>query len=51
MRAQEMKRRMTMACRLTPTQHEALLASLTSGLARWEALDLFQGRVDQQITL
>ena len=47
MRTQEMKRLMTMAGRLTPAQRETLLASLTSGWARCEALDLVQGRVGQ----
>ena len=47
MRAQEMKRLMTMAGRLRPSQRETLLALLTSGLARCEALGLVQGRVGQ----
>ena len=47
MRTQEMKRLMTMAGRLTPAQRQTLLASLTSGWARCEALDLVQGRVGQ----
>ena len=45
MRAQEMKRLMTMAGRVTPSQRETLLALLTGGLARCAALDLVQGRV------
>ena len=47
MRAREMKHLLTMACRLTPSQRETLLASLTSGWAHCEALDLVQGRVGQ----
>ena len=40
MRAQEMERLMTVAGRLTPAQRETLLATLMSGWARCEALDL-----------
>ena len=47
MRAQEIKHRLTMACRLTPSQRETLLASLTSGWARCEALELVQRRFGQ----
>lgn len=47
MQAQEMKRLMTMAGRLTPIQRETLLASVRSGLARCEALDFVQGQVGQ----
>ena len=45
MRAQEMKRLMTMAGRVTPRQRETMLALLPSGLTCCEAIDLVQGRV------
>ena len=45
MRAREMKSLMVMTERLTLTQREALLASLTSSIAQCEALDLVQARV------
>ena len=47
MRAQEMERLMTVAGRLRPAQRETLLATLMSGWARCEALDLVQGRLGQ----
>lgn len=45
MRAREMKHLVAMASRLTPAQRGTLLASLTSGLAHSEALELVQGRL------
>lgn len=45
MRAREMKRLMGMTERLTPAQREALMTSLTSGIAHREALELVQARV------
>ena len=47
MRAQEMKRLMTVAGRLRLAQRQTLLASLMSAWARCEALDLVQGRLGQ----
>ena len=47
MQAREMKQLMTMACRLTSSQRQTLLASLTSGVAHCEALELVQSRLAQ----
>lgn len=47
MQAREMKQLMTMACCLTPSQRQTLLASLTSGVAHCEALELVQSRLAQ----
>ena len=47
MQAREMKQLMTMACRLTPNQRQTLLASLASGVAHCEALELVQSRLAQ----
>jgi len=45
MRAREMKSLMVMTERLTPTQREGLVASLTSSIAHCQALDLVEARV------
>lgn len=50
MRAQEMKRLMSMIERLTPAQREALVTSLGSRIANSEALDLVQARVGRTPT-
>lgn len=47
MRAREMKRLMAMTECLTAAQRDALVASLTTGMARCEALDLIESRVNQ----
>lgn len=45
MRAREMKRLMAMTERLTPSQRDALVASLTSSTAHCQVLDLVQARM------